>query len=162
MGATLSRARTLIEAIQKEVASPSSDPAKGLQQRILGDRRHTDDVCILTLAVIERPVQELNLTFTAIPIAAPLVRHAVRQMIKGLALDENQSFALQVAIGEAVNNAIEHAYGATTPGMVVVRPYERRPDPIESSQHQRQTHARTRRRGTHRYRRGRYKLMGAE
>lgn len=111
----------LLAAIQEELEKRSADPAKALQQRILGDRRHTDDVCILTLAVTEHPVEALDLTFTAMPIAAPLVRQAVRQMVRGLGLDEERAFALQVSIGEAVNNAIEHAYGAATPGTVHVR-----------------------------------------
>ena len=113
--------RRLLVAIEGEMQRRSADPAAALHETILGKRRQTDDVCILTLSVAPRPVESLDLVFSAIPVAAPLVRQAIRQLANGLCLDHERAFSLQVSVGEAVNNAIEHAYGTATPGTVSVR-----------------------------------------
>jgi anti-sigma regulatory factor (Ser/Thr protein kinase) len=54
------------------------------------------------------------------PSSLRLVRDAIRGLASRLRLDEDRLFALNVAVGEAVSNAVEHAYGAE-PGTVYLR-----------------------------------------
>jgi anti-sigma regulatory factor (Ser/Thr protein kinase) len=112
--------RALIAAVKAEMQSPSADPARSIRDRVLGPRRNLDDIAILTLTVQEAPTPELDLQYTAVPVAARLVRQSVTRFARETALTEEQNFALNVAIGEAVNNVIEHAY-LRTPGTVAVR-----------------------------------------
>ena len=57
----------------------------------------------------------------AIPFAAPFIRATVRAFARAGCLDDESTFALQTAVGEAVANAIEHAYRqATGVGLVSV------------------------------------------
>lgn len=65
-------------------------------------------------------MDRLDLALPAQPSSLWVVREAVRQLANGLQLGEDRLFALNVAVGEAVSNAIEHAYGATS-GMVYLR-----------------------------------------
>ena len=69
-----------------------------------------DDIALVTIAVDPAPLDRLELTVPAEPDSLPLVRHALRHLVRDLRLDERRAFALTVAAGEAVNNVIEHAY----------------------------------------------------
>jgi anti-anti-sigma factor len=62
----------------------------------------------------------VDLTVPADPESLRPVRQALQRLAKSVALDEARTFALAVAAGEAINNAIEHAYGAAR-GSVSVR-----------------------------------------
>jgi anti-anti-sigma factor len=55
-------------------------------------------------------VDRLDLTVPAEPDSLAVIRHALQHVVRGLALDEQRAFALTIAVGEAVNNVIEHAY----------------------------------------------------
>lgn len=65
------------------------------------------------------PLDRIDLTAPADPSALPLVRHAVRRLAAGVGLDAEPSIALQVAVGEAVNYAIDHASASETPTVSV-------------------------------------------
>jgi anti-sigma regulatory factor (Ser/Thr protein kinase) len=112
--------RALMAAVKAEMQTPSADPARSIRDRVLGPRRNLDDIAILTLTVQEGPTSELDLEYTAVPVASRLVRQSVTRFAREAALTNEQTFALNVAIGEAVNNVIEHAY-LRTPGTVGVR-----------------------------------------
>jgi len=112
--------KALMAAVRAEVQTPSADPARAILDRMLGGSRPVDDIALLTLAVAAAPVEELHLTVPAAPPSLPRVRQALRQLIRALAVGDDRGMALQVAVGEALNNAIEHAYG-TTSGTVHVR-----------------------------------------
>jgi anti-sigma regulatory factor (Ser/Thr protein kinase) len=56
--------------------------------------------------------ERLDLTLPAHPSSLPLVRQALRRLSRAAGLDEDRTFALQVAVGEAITNVIEHAYAA--------------------------------------------------
>ncbi len=58
------------------------------------------------------PVERFELTVRAEPSALALVRQALRRLGSAVGLSEDRAFALQVAVGEAMNNVVEHAYGA--------------------------------------------------
>ncbi|HLJ59621.1 MAG TPA: ATP-binding protein [bacterium] len=65
-------------------------------------------------------VEWLDLALPAQPSSLRLVRQAVRQLAGRFKLDEDLVFALNVAVGEAVTNVIEHAYVGAA-GTVYVR-----------------------------------------
>jgi len=110
----------LAQAIADEVKSRSGNPALSIRKRILDGRRSSDDVAILTLSVGDCVVKELDLTYSAVPLAASLVRQSIGKLAQGVDLNPDQTFSLQVAVGEAVSNVIEHAY-LQTPGSFTVR-----------------------------------------
>jgi PAS domain S-box-containing protein len=110
----------LIAALQAELAEGPEDAARAVLDRMLAGGRPTDDVAILTVALDPTPVDQFDLTIPAAPAALPVVRQALRQVTRTVGLDEDRAMALQVAVGEAMNNVIEHAYGAAS-GMVHVR-----------------------------------------
>jgi PAS domain S-box-containing protein len=90
--------------------------ARGLQQRsalslvastIVGRQR--DDIAVLTVATSPLPLREVDVTLPATACSARRARHVVARLLREAGVDETRGFGLQVAVGEAVNNAIEHA-----------------------------------------------------
>jgi anti-sigma regulatory factor (Ser/Thr protein kinase) len=56
------------------------------------------------------PVERFDITLPAHPSSLFAIRRALRRLSRDAGLDEDRIFALQVAVGEALNNVIEHAY----------------------------------------------------
>jgi len=100
----------LLAAVRDEYERRSANPALGIQRHVIGEARNPDDIAILTLSVADAAVKELNLTYSAVSLASRLVRQAINKLAIGLGLTADKAFALKVAVGEAVNNVIEHAY----------------------------------------------------
>ena len=111
--------QVLLDAVAREVRERSSDAARTILSRVVSGAA-PDDIAIVTLAVDLQPVDRLDFALPAQPSSLRLMRHALRQLSRGLALGEETVSALMIASGEAVNNAIEHAYGAS-PGSVYLR-----------------------------------------
>ncbi len=57
------------------------------------------------------PAEQFDITLPAHPSSHPRVRRALRRLSRAAGLDDDRTFALQVVVGEAINNVIEHAYG---------------------------------------------------
>ena len=112
----------LVAAVRAEQADASPDPAHRILDRILSGSQARDDVAIVAIALAPGPVDRLDVTLPAEPSSLRLVRQAVAQLSAGVGLDPRRSFDLNVAVGEAVNNVVEHAYGAAT-GTIHVRAY---------------------------------------
>jgi anti-sigma regulatory factor (Ser/Thr protein kinase) len=110
----------LLHALHAEVVEGSAVPARSLVRRIFADAKNTDDVAALIVAVDDMPSETFSFDFTAIPLAVPLVRRALERYTLRQALDLGKAFALITAIGEAMANAVEHAY-AEEPGIVRLR-----------------------------------------
>jgi serine phosphatase RsbU (regulator of sigma subunit)/anti-sigma regulatory factor (Ser/Thr protein kinase) len=111
---------SVLRAVATEVLSPTENPARALHERIFDDQRNLDDVATLTLSVADGDtVDHLELACSAIPLAAPLIRHALVDFAQRHGLAENVRFELVTTIGEAVANAAEHAYSGG-PGLVTV------------------------------------------
>ncbi len=110
----------LLAAVAHAHEAGAEDPAHSILAQILGDGSAPDDIAIVSAAVDAAAVAELDLALPAQPSSLRLVRQAIRKLAAGLALSEDRSFTLSVAVGEAVNNVIEHAYGVA-PGKVYVR-----------------------------------------
>lgn len=100
----------LHDAVCAEMGAHSLTPAQSLQERIFANTLNNDDVATLTLYVAPRNQDRFAYSFSAVPFAAPLVRHALEHYATQLGLEEERRFALLYAVGEAVANAIEHAY----------------------------------------------------
>jgi anti-anti-sigma factor len=102
----------LMSAARRELAAPSGDPARAILRDVLGDQGASDDVAIVALWLDPEPLDRFDLTLPAEPASAAVIRQTVRRLARVAALDEKRTAALTVAVGEAVNNAIEHAYRA--------------------------------------------------
>jgi len=110
----------LAAAVRAELETPSENPARALFERLIPHGRSHDDVAILTVSVAPASTALFDLTVRAIPASARDIRRAVRGLASGLRLSPEQSAGLEVAVGEAMNNAIEHAYEAG-PGLIQAR-----------------------------------------
>jgi len=101
----------LAQAARAELRELSEHPARALQERIFGTAQNTDDVATLTLYVPPREVESFDCVFSAVPFASPFVRRALERFLIDRGVDEERRFAVITSVGEAVANAVEHAYG---------------------------------------------------
>lgn len=102
--------QALLAAIKEAMAAPTDAPAKAIQDRILAGGRAPDDVAVLAVQLVSRPTTRLELTLPATPESFRPAIAALDDLARRLQYDEGTAFALKVAVGEAVTNAIEHAY----------------------------------------------------
>lgn len=87
----------------------ATNPAQALIDRAL-DGVQRDDIAVL-LAHVHGPVEAgLQLELRAKPFAAPVFREALNRFARAAGADSNAAFAILTATGEAIANAIEHAY----------------------------------------------------
>ncbi|HLJ59123.1 MAG TPA: SpoIIE family protein phosphatase [bacterium] len=110
----------VIEAARRELAEATSDHAEGIVRRVLTHEPIRDDIAVITLAVAGTRLDRFEITLPAEPRNAVLIRQALRRLALDAGLDPDRLASVTVAVGEAVNNVIEHAYGAKT-GPVRVR-----------------------------------------
>lgn len=102
--------KRVLEALRREVVSPSPMPARSLVSRVFSEVKNTDNVAVLAIVIDDAPEHDFAFEFSAIPIAVPLVRRALQRHLRSVALETDERFAAITAIGEAVANAVEHAY----------------------------------------------------
>ncbi|HYK51962.1 MAG TPA: SpoIIE family protein phosphatase, partial [Candidatus Eremiobacteraceae bacterium] len=102
--------RDLEAAVAAEARSASPNPALAILHRMIADTPK-DDVAILTIGLSRWPVERLDIEAPAVPASARMLRQSLRRLAAGVGLDEQRSFGLLVASGEAISNVIEHAYG---------------------------------------------------
>lgn len=111
---------TLLETVRAERATPSTNPAQGILSKSLGSIPASDDAAVLTISTDAESLKGFTLTIPSIPSSQPLVRQALRMLAHRVGIPPQRTDALLVALGEAVTNAIEHAYG-TSVGLIYVR-----------------------------------------
>ncbi|HEY5340675.1 MAG TPA: ATP-binding protein [Candidatus Aquilonibacter sp.] len=109
-----------VEAMRAEIVERSSTPAHSLMRRVFGRRKNSDDAAALLVATRDAPKSDFLFDFSAIPPAVPIARRTPIRYAARLGLDEDQTFALITAVGEAMANAVEHAY-PEQPGIVRLR-----------------------------------------
>ncbi|HLW49218.1 MAG TPA: SpoIIE family protein phosphatase [bacterium] len=114
--AGLAALRAATESVQHTLGER---PAQAIVETI-GLDTTADDVAVVTVHLDSTFLDRLDVTLSAEPNSLAVVRQTVRRLARAWRLDEVSTFGLTVAVGEAVNNAIEHAYGLT-PGTVTVR-----------------------------------------
>lgn len=102
--------RILAEAASAEAIEPSSNPAVSIQHRVFSGQPK-DDIAVLTVSISAQGIEELDVEAPAVPSSARTLRQALRRLAIAAGLSESRIFQLLVAAGEAISNAIEHAYG---------------------------------------------------
>ncbi len=112
--------RELLAAICAATEEPNGEPAKGIVGRVFADRKNADDVAALVLSVEDDAPERFHFDFSALPLAVPLVRRSLSRFLMQQAVSEKDRYAILLAVGEAVANAVEHAY-LVEPGLVHVR-----------------------------------------
>lgn len=110
---------TLLEAVQDGVSTRSDAPARALVERVFAACSNTDDVATLVVTSADVPSRTFGFTFSALPMAVPIVRRSMQRFAERIGLDDDRRFALLTACGEAIANAVEHAY-VGAPGLVRV------------------------------------------
>jgi anti-anti-sigma factor len=110
----------LAAAAREECAHPSPDPARAILNHVLASKRPPDDVAIVTLSVAGAPVDSLRMQVPARPSSLVVVRRSFRRFAHDLGIPDHRIYAMQVALGEALSNVIEHAYAAET-GSIDIR-----------------------------------------
>ncbi|HEV8019673.1 MAG TPA: SpoIIE family protein phosphatase, partial [Candidatus Lustribacter sp.] len=102
-------ASVLAEAlVQARMLAPSK-PALIIDRAIFGEQERGDDATIITITP-EAQLAHLDVRLPAEGASAALARTALRRYLATTGLGERRSFDALVAAGEAVANAIEHAY----------------------------------------------------
>lgn len=91
--------------------------AAAIVSRIAEHADAARDVAALTAGT--DPPHRFACALPAVPVTAPFVRASMRAFAHASGLDTDRLFALQTAVGEAVANSIEHAYGPSVEGGVV-------------------------------------------
>jgi serine phosphatase RsbU (regulator of sigma subunit)/anti-sigma regulatory factor (Ser/Thr protein kinase) len=109
----------LLEAVRTGTHAGGKEPARTLIERVFERCTNTDDVATLVVVSADVPSRSFGFTFSAVPMAVPMVRRTMQRYAERLGLDEDGRFALITAVGEAIANAVEHAY-IGTPGLVRV------------------------------------------
>jgi serine phosphatase RsbU (regulator of sigma subunit)/anti-sigma regulatory factor (Ser/Thr protein kinase) len=107
--------RRLREVLADWARQGFSASAASVQDAVIGGRPPSDDVALF---IVRFPhVEELALTIPATGLAAQRARSAVRRFLEAAPLEESRARGYVLAIGEALSNAVEHAY--TEPGGTV-------------------------------------------
>ena len=101
--------RSFGEAVSEARVLKPNKPAVAIDRAIFGDRERSDDAAILTIAP-EPTLAHVDVRLPAESSSAPLARGALRRFFAGTPLDERRTYDALLAAGEAVSNAIEHAY----------------------------------------------------
>jgi anti-sigma regulatory factor (Ser/Thr protein kinase) len=94
------------------------DPAAAVQERMFGSASNKGDATVLSLT---RTGPVPRYVFSALPVVAPLARAIVDRDIHSLAISAERRFGVLVAVGEAIANAVEHAYLGEAPGLIRMR-----------------------------------------
>jgi len=111
--------RRLLDCVREAVLTNETEPADALQRSVFTETVNTDDVATLVMTALERESTTFDFTFTAVPLAVPLVRRSLARFLERLDVDGDHTFAILSATGEALANAVEHAYTGS-PGLVRV------------------------------------------
>lgn len=82
-----------------------------LLSAMVGAHHPRDDVAIVAVRPVGTTERTLVESLPASLEAIPRVRGRLRAWLRGLDLDEQRAYGILLAVGEAVNNAIEHGSG---------------------------------------------------
>ncbi|MCU1668647.1 MAG: multi-sensor signal transduction histidine kinase [Blastococcus sp.] len=103
-----------IRAVAARHAAAAPELLTGrLLAEVLADTDQPDDVAVIAARLLPAPLHE---RLPADPARLAGVRRAVRAWAVQAALPEDTADDLQLALGEALANAVEHAYAANGPG----------------------------------------------
>jgi len=112
--------RQLLDASIRAFEMDPENPALAIQERIFDATINRDDAATLTLSCHDGRLCT-QMRFSAIPLVAPVARSMLHRFCDELVLEGPQRFALITAVGEAIANAVEHAYRGEQPGELMLR-----------------------------------------
>lgn len=105
----------LLAVVRDLSLKPFDDPAVAIQERVFAGASNRDDAAVF---VLTRTAPVPHYVFPALPLASPIARAIVEQAIRPLQLSNDRQFGVLVAVGEAIANAVEHAYRGSPPGLI--------------------------------------------
>ncbi len=108
----------LLEALSERVHDTSSDGAGKLLRYVLNNRQ-LDDIAVLSATVLPARPGAVELKLPATPLSATIARRFVSRYARVAKLGPERTFDLVLAVGEAVANAVEHAYRGATGDFVL-------------------------------------------
>lgn len=115
------QASALLAKVRRAMRAAAADPAPPATiVRAINDLVHEYDSPPMVTAIfglIDPANATVSYAASAVPAAVPIVRRALQRYAAGLGLDDDRRYALITAVGEAMANAVEHAYG-DRPGIV--------------------------------------------
>ena len=101
--------RTFGDALSQARILKPNKPATAIDRAIFGDRERADDATILTVTP-EPTLAHVDVRLPAEGASTALARTALRRFFAATSLGERRTYDALIATGEAVSNAIEHAY----------------------------------------------------
>lgn len=93
----------------------SFDPATAIQDLTFKNGSNRDDAAVL---VLTRHDPVCDYVFSAVPVVSAISRAIVADELDANHIPNPRRFGILVALGEAVANAVEHAYRGSAPGLV--------------------------------------------
>jgi len=105
--------RRLLGALSTRVQDSSADGA-GAVLRYMLDNRPLDDIAILAATILPSRPEPVELRLPAAPASAAVARRLALRFARIAKLTPERTFDLTIAVGEAVANAVEHAYRGTS------------------------------------------------
>lgn len=91
-------------------ATPAERVCQTTLEQLVRATGHSDDVTLMAAGLLSERVPALDVTLPAVPDTVRAVRRDLSTWLSALRLDASSSSAIQLAVGEAVTNAVEHAY----------------------------------------------------
>ena len=99
----------LLEALGGRIQDTGADGAAALVRHVLNNRQY-DDVAVLAATYLPPRPGSVELRLPAEPTSATIARRFVSRYARVAQLEPERTFDLVLAVGEAVANAVEHAY----------------------------------------------------
>ncbi len=100
---------------RQELGTPLKNQATALQERIFNGHSNRDEASVL---ILSRTAPVESYLFSAVPVVATIARAIVGDELAALGIEHDRRFGILVALGEAIANAIEHAYHGAAPGLI--------------------------------------------
>jgi PAS domain S-box-containing protein len=99
----------LLDALTARITDIGPDGAAVLLRHML-DERPFDDIAVLAATVLPAYADDVELRLPAAPSSAAIARRLASRYARVAKLSPERTFDLTIAVGEAVANAVEHAY----------------------------------------------------
>ncbi|MBV8067056.1 MAG: SpoIIE family protein phosphatase [Candidatus Eremiobacteraeota bacterium] len=112
-------ATRLLDALTARVQDLTADGAGALVRKVLQQHRQFDDIAVLAATMLPAYPFPVELSLPAAPSSAAIARRLALRFARIAKLDPERTFDLTIAVGEAVANAVEHAYRDTTGDFVL-------------------------------------------
>lgn len=111
--------RRLLEALTSHVQDLTNEGAAVLVRGMLGKHRQMDDIAVLAATMLPAHPAPVELRLPAEPSSAAIARRLALRYARVAQLMPERAFDLTIAVGEAVANAVEHAYRGATGDFVL-------------------------------------------